>query len=262
MRTPVRHAGDPMSARDNLTRYICLFHDTSRGHAAVQALAEAGFPPSSVSTLERNDIASDADFADRLSALGAPDRDVTHLRDGVARGGIVISLEASEDQDEVIEKIFHHYTADKIDEADLQPSAPYAATLTADVSAASQAVIPIVEESLVVGKREVDRGGVRVFARTVAQPVSESVSLHQERVSVERHAVDRRLTEADFPAGAQEIELTSTDEVPVVQKVSRVVEEVRVGKIDTEHTETVQDSVRHTEVDVEPLEGGSTRDRL
>ena len=47
-------------------------------------------------------------------------------------------------------------------------------------------------------------------------------------------------------------------EKAVVSKSARVVEEVVVGKQASEHTETISDSLRHTEVEVERLDGGST----
>jgi uncharacterized protein (TIGR02271 family) len=121
---------------------------------------------------------------------------------------------------------------------------------------AGEQVIPVVEEELVVGKRQVERGGVRVYSHVVSEPVSESVSLHDERVVVDRHAVNRPATEADF-TDAGPIEVRATGEEAVVGKTGRVVEEVVVGKTATDRTETVQDSVRHTEVDVEPVNTGN-----
>jgi hypothetical protein len=47
-------------------------------------------------------------------------------------------------------------------------------------------VIPVVEEELHVGKREVSGGRVRVRSYTVETPVQEQVSLREEHVSVER----------------------------------------------------------------------------
>jgi hypothetical protein len=47
--------------------------------------------------------------------------------------------------------------------------------------------------------------------------------------------------------------MTETVEEPIVRKQARVVEEVVVSKDVVEHTETVRDTVRRTEVDVEPL---------
>ena len=131
-------------------------------------------------------------------------------------------------------------------------AAPIAET-TSSV-AASEAVIPIAQEQLVVGKREVDRGGVRVYRRTVEEPVSDTVDLHSERVALEYREVNRPATEADINAGAQEIDLVETSEVPVVQKVARVVEEVHVGKVASDRTEVINDSVRHTEVEVEQID--------
>ena len=47
-------------------------------------------------------------------------------------------------------------------------------------------VIPVVEEQLRVGKREVARGGARVRSYMVETPVNEQVRLREEHVSVER----------------------------------------------------------------------------
>jgi len=51
--------------------------------------------------------------------------------------------------------------------------------------------------------------------------------------------------------------VTETAEEPVINKQARVVEEIRVGKDVTERTETVRDTVRHTEVETENLGRGS-----
>jgi uncharacterized protein (TIGR02271 family) len=114
--------------------------------------------------------------------------------------------------------------------------------------------IPVVQEELKIGKREVQRGGVRVFSRVVETPVNESVNLREEHVSVERHAVDRPLTAGDKTAfKEQSIEMREKSEEAVVQKSARVVEEVVVGKQATQRQQNIKDSVRHTEVQVESL---------
>jgi uncharacterized protein (TIGR02271 family) len=119
--------------------------------------------------------------------------------------------------------------------------------------------IPIIEENLEVGKREVVRGGVRVRSRIVERPVEESLRLREESVRVERNPVNRTATSADLAnfEGTQ-IEMTESAEVPVVSKEARVVEEVSLGKEVTERTETISDTVRKTEVDVDNIEGTST----
>ncbi len=251
-------------AVDEITRYICLFHDAKRAHAVVSALEASGVAPGSVTTLDGNNEAR-SDKAS-LTELGVPERDVRHLQDGLQQGGVVVSLLAPESRSDEIERIFHKFSAAKIDETDLQSAEPVAAALATAPLATKPAatedvgnmVIPVAEETLVVGKREVERGGVRVFRRTVEEPVSESVSLHDERVVLEHRSVDRPATDADVRAGSQEFELIETTEVPVVEKTSRVVEEVRVGKVESDRTEVIRDSVRHTEVDVESIDGKET----
>jgi uncharacterized protein (TIGR02271 family) len=111
-----------------------------------------------------------------------------------------------------------------------------------------------VQEDLAVGKRGFQRGGVRVYSRLVETPVEENVRLRDERVYVDRQPVDRPVTANDLKGKQnQVIEVKEYAEEPVVEKRARVVEEVRVGKDVAERTETVRDSVRHTEVNVERL---------
>lgn len=120
--------------------------------------------------------------------------------------------------------------------------------------------IPIIEETLQVGKKVVETGGVRVRSRIVEKPVEESLRLREEYVRVERNPVDRVATTADL-ANFQEgtIELVQHTEIPVVAKESRVVEEVSLGKEVEHREETIRDTVRNTEVDVEKIESDKTK---
>jgi uncharacterized protein (TIGR02271 family) len=123
-----------------------------------------------------------------------------------------------------------------------------------DTGAARSAAIPVVEERLKVGKREVQRGGVRVYSHVVETPVSENIGLREEHVNVERHKVDQPLSPSDTAAfREQEIEMRETAEEAVVEKSARVVEEVVVGKQVSERQQQIKDTVRHTEVQVEQL---------
>lgn len=113
-------------------------------------------------------------------------------------------------------------------------------------------VIPVVREELEVGKRELDLGAVRVFARTVEKPVTETVELREQHASIERRPVDRVATAADMNAFQESsIEIRETAERAVVNKSARVVEEVTVGTAATTKQETVSDTVRNTVVDVQ-----------
>ncbi len=112
-----------------------------------------------------------------------------------------------------------------------------------------------ISEHLKVGKRSVARGGVRVFSRMVETPVEETVRLREEHVDVQRRAVDRPATEADFAAFKEgSMEVREMSEEAVVSKEARVVGEVDIGKTVTERDETVRDTVRETRVEVEQLD--------
>ena len=114
--------------------------------------------------------------------------------------------------------------------------------------------IPVIQEQLKVGKREVQRGGVRIYQHVVETPVNETVDLREEHVNVERHAVDRPLDPADIGAFKETtIELRENAEEAVVEKTARVVEEVVVGKQVSERQQQISDTVRRTEVEIEQL---------
>ena len=107
--------------------------------------------------------------------------------------------------------------------------------------------VPVIEEELQVGKRAVRRGGVRVYSHVVDQPVEESVELREERVTVNRRAVDRPVERGELSGlRDQSIEVQEVTEEPVVQKRARVREEVVVGKETKTRTEKVRDTVRRT----------------
>lgn len=122
--------------------------------------------------------------------------------------------------------------------------------------------IPVIEEDLRVGKREVNTGRVRVVSRVTERPVEETVNLHEEHAHIERRPVDRAASTSElnsFKAGS--IEIQETAEEVVVEKSARVVEEVTVGKESSDRQETVRDTVRRTDVDVETERDSLDRDK-
>ena len=119
------------------------------------------------------------------------------------------------------------------------------------LAAGQDDVIPIYEERLKVGKRDVSHGRVRLRSYVIETPVQEQVSLHSEHVEVDRRPVDRAVTSADVAFQDRTIELDEYAEEAVVSKDVRVTEEIGLRKVAQERTETVSDKVRHTEVEIE-----------
>jgi uncharacterized protein (TIGR02271 family) len=116
-------------------------------------------------------------------------------------------------------------------------------------------VIPVVEEELHVGKRDVSRGRVRIHSHVIERPVHEQVELREERVHVERRPVSGSMQAgtADRDALFKErtIEMEERAEEAVVSKEARVKEELVIRKDVDQRAETISDTVRSTEVEVE-----------
>jgi uncharacterized protein (TIGR02271 family) len=229
---------------------IGLFDDHREAQPIVHALVDDGFRREDIRTLTRQEEAS----VGTLSAHGVPEAEAQAYAEAVRRGGAVVLVDAADDRANQAVAIMERSpavdreTRTGADAARERGRAGAREVETGDVK------VPVVEEELHVGTQQVQRGGVRLYTRVTERPVEETVRLRDETVHVERHPVDRPATEADVAAAKEgTIEVTETDEEAVIAKQARVVEEVVVRKDVQEHTETVRDTVRRTEVEVEPV---------
>ena len=127
--------------------------------------------------------------------------------------------------------------------------------ILADHAGSAVRSVPIVEEELSVSKARSANGGVRVTSRVVETPVEETVTLTTETVGVKRHAADRVLGEDEAAAIFKEktVEMMGTQEEVEIHKQARVVGEVEITKEVEAHQQTVKDTVRKTEVEVEEV---------
>ena len=269
---------------------VGLFEDRAHAQAAMNELIAQGFVKEHIDISNRRFAETDADdnyvidetTNDRSTGDGIGDRitnffnslfgdDETTARNYANAAGdadAILTVQVdSEERAETAREIFDRHDAMDVDE---HGSSTYGATGRTGASAAGanvdnktnledRATIPVVKEELNVSKREVERGGARVRSRIIDRPVEENVRLREEHVVVNRRPVDREITDADLKSFRPgEMELTERAEVPVVGKEARVVEEVEIGKNVTEHDETIRDTVRSTDVDVERFDDKST----
>ncbi|HVG19157.1 MAG TPA: YsnF/AvaK domain-containing protein [Blastocatellia bacterium] len=272
---------------------VALFDDYGDAQEAVNQLISEGFRREDVNIMantaggadrgygggSRTDDDDDKGFGEKISnffssMFATDDDDRDRYSEAVRRGGTVVTVNAEEDLADRATAILERFDPVDIDERAEQyregghtrfdaSAPPYTAEETARerdsysnrAGKQGEIRVPVVEEDLEVGKREVRRGGVRVYNRMTETPVEKDVHLREEHVSVERRPVDRPVSEADFDS-LQEgtIEVTETAEEPVIAKRARVAEEVVINKEVNERTETVRDSVRRTDVDVEELD--------
>jgi uncharacterized protein (TIGR02271 family) len=194
------------------------------------------------------------------------DYDRAGYEQALGTGHVLLRVEAQEDQFDMIADVLERHSSVDVHRqaGNTRAYAAAASGTAASGTAASGAgtaqadAINVVEEELKVGKRRILRGGVRIYSRVVEEPVQETVTLQDERVRVERRPVNREANAADLKAGQEQvIEVEEFAEEPVISKEARVVEEVLIGKETSQKTETVRDSVRHTEVDVEQTPGSA-----
>lgn len=245
-----------MSNPNDRTTLVSLFHTDEQATKALSDLRTAGIPQQSIQTLGgvSRSSAPEQSLA-TLKTLNLPAKDLQILSEGLKSGGTLIVVRAEEAYADKAEDVFERHHANQIDERSIATQSKVPATQAKRATATTaDAVIPIVEEELVVGKRKVERGGVRVFSRVVETPVEEEVVLREEHATVERHAVNRPISEADFDKlQNQSIEVHEMAEEAVVGKTARVVEEVYVGKETTDQTQQVKDTIRKTQVEVEQV---------
>jgi stress response protein YsnF len=274
---------------------VGVFDSMDEAQEAREALLSAGFDDDQVHVQSHASYATeggaDTDLSDRTDRqdghresqgfmasvgrffsdlFGGEDEHASHYSEAVRRGATVVTVDASderrvEDARETlaragavdIEKRAQAWREEGYQSFD--PAAqPYSAE---EAQAERQKVLPVIREELEVGKREVDLGVVRVHARTETRPVREEVQLREQHADIERRQVDRPATEADLKAfGEGSIEVRETAERAVVSKTARVVEEVSVGTDTSTRTETVEDQVRNTVVDVDKVGGSRDMD--
>ncbi len=251
-----------------MTKTITAFFDTTaQAEQAAQDLAtKVGGVRGEVYDTKRSG---------ELSRLSIPGEDMATFNEGIRRGGTVLHAQVPDHQFDAAADVLERDGAVDIDEreaawrkegwtgAAAQPTTGHgAATGTARTSGEEER-IPIVEERLSIGKRETAHGRVRIRSYVVETPVQEQVALREEHVNIERRPVDRPVAAGDDAFRERTVEATESAEEAVVGKEARVTEEVVVRKRAEERTETVSDTVRRTEVEVEDERGktGTTERR-
>jgi uncharacterized protein (TIGR02271 family) len=256
-----------------------VFDDYDDAERARDGLVSAGFGRDRVQiTPERSSWGSgDATWGGRaeqpgglrgfFAALfggGDDDESHGHYSEAVRRGSVVVTLTLQDDsQIAGATEILEECGAIDVDErVERWKAAGYtgydaqAQPLTRDEIQRDRETLQVMREDLKVGKRAVERGAVRVHRRITETPVQEQVTLNEEHAVVERRPVDRPASAADLAAFKEgEMEIRETAEEPVVSKSARVVEEVSIGKEASQRTETVSDTVRRTDVEVERTGG-------
>jgi len=265
---------------------VGLFDSFDDAQGAVDELKQNGFDRSQIQI--ENEAKGESSFrttgeasysvnglSSHLVSAGLPMGDAESYVEGVRRGGTLVIVTAQDDMaTKAYDILGRHETVDLDERMGTWKTTGWTGAsdvgmkekTTAVRSEAAvqlkegQKVLPVIEEEMMVGKREVGKGGLRAYSRTTEVPVEEKVHLREETVHVERRPVDRAVTDADLSRMRDTtVEVRATAEEAVVNKQARVVEEVVIGKDVQNRTQTVRDTVRRTDVEVEKLEGAEVK---
>jgi len=244
-----------------MTRTITAMYDSRQeAEAARSQLESSGLSSGDISIIDQgasgmSDSSVQGDGGEHRGFFGAlkdmfmPDQDRHAYSEGIRRGGFLLSARVEEDRaDEAVRLLDSSSAVDFDSREDEWRQSGWDAQPMMD---SGETTIPLAEEQLRVGKREVERGSVRVRSYVAETPVHEQVSLREERVDVERRPVNETLRGDGDVFREREIEMTERGEEAVVGKETIVTEEVTLRPQTEERVEQIDDTVRHTEIDVD-----------
>lgn len=268
-----------------MSRTITALFDTrADAEAGKQRLIAAHVDASNINIQDQSNMGSDYSTHQDRGVWGStknaflPDEDRHTYEEGLRRGGVLLTADIDGDDAGAAVKALESADSVDIDEragkwrsegwggaAATAGAASTGASSTGKSSTGSASFasddtrrdvageerIQLAEEQLVVGKREVEHGGVRVRSYVTERPVHEQISLREERVNIERRPVDQAVSTDTNLFQERSIDMTATAEEAVVGKTARVTEELVVSKTADNRVETIDETVRKTEVDID-----------
>ncbi len=246
---PDRHEPQhELRRRPMTTTVIGLYQTPEPARRARGELTKNGCPAGSIQLFDTHH----KDMVRKLADLGIDEEDGEAFSGAVAKGAAVIAVEVEDERAEDIRALLEETDAHAVDAySDVNEE-------EADKRGREKKTLPEVEERVQIGKRRVVRGGVRASTHVTEQPVEKRLNLEEEKVRVRHREADRELSPEEAERAFEEtsVEMTETAEEAKVRKAARLIGEVELSKTTTERQETVQETARKTEVDVEKIETG------
>jgi uncharacterized protein (TIGR02271 family) len=251
---------------------VAAFDTDAHAQSAAEALKAGGFHADDISVFDKNRVGlRQPGLWQRMFGGGLHEHEADVYNQTLERGGVVLSVRVPDAEVAHATGILDiHRPIDVHDRAlttGIAPAsrveaaaasiaaAPLAAVQTVAVSPrlaeAHDEVLRLAEEQLEVGKRMVETGKTRVRRFVTEREVAADVTLHEEHADVIRRAVTDPKYIGEIDWADSTIEVVETAEQALVSKTARVVEEVGLRKIGSDHVETVHDKIRRQQVEIE-----------
>ncbi|HXW55600.1 MAG TPA: YsnF/AvaK domain-containing protein [Candidatus Cybelea sp.] len=256
-------------------KIVTVYNTVDKAKEALRVLQASGFHPDEISVMDRNALGNaptqEAGFWRRLFGGNVWEHEAEVYSRTLKEGGAILSLRVPHEEVARAMSILDvHGPVDVHEKAasyniPIPTTAKSLVTPPAVVKAAAAAavattrltdrdeVVRLAEEQLNVGKRLFEIGTTRIRRYVIEKPVEAQVTLHEEHTEVARRAITDPAYVKDIDWTDRMIEVTETTEQPVVTKTARVAEEVVIRKKGSDRVETVRDTVRRQELDVERI---------
>ena len=249
---------------------VTMFSTVAQAEGAKRNLQKAGFHENDIDIISGERLRKEGhevrhpSLWQRLFGDKVDDEQAGTYEEALAAGGVVLTLRADEEQLPRAMGILDAHddhpqpgaadlgaleTLPSADEQKLNRTDAVRTALTGDES--EEDILRLAEERLEVGKRLVSEGSTRVRRYTVTDRVSENISLQEQHADIFRRPLDNAVTPEGVDWSEKTVNIEESHEQPVINKTAHVKEEVVVRKDVNERTETVSDSVRRQEVDIE-----------
>jgi len=230
---------------------IALFNDRDEAMRAYNTLQTEGFAKADLDILTNDDKDDEPKLANMRKYVPAPDADV--YLEGVRQGGTIITANVVESAVTRVAEIMSGFNMVNIKKRASEWQIGSANNYTLTEPGRNSNVLEVVEEELEVGKEEVERGRMRIYSVVKEREVETQVGLRDETITVKRRPVNRSVSLNQDLFKERSFEMVEVDEIAKVSKTARVVEEVFLDKEVVEKMETIRETLRRQDVEIEEV---------
>lgn len=243
-------------------RIVALYDKAEKAHEAAGALEHLGFNSNDISISDgeflRGKDVRDRNIWQRLLGRGVSDQESTTFHQTISSGGAVLTLRTPGTEVERAMRILNVHGRMSLGDTPTSTQTPTSQRASAPATESSRVnpgeeeeVLRLAEEQINIGKRQVATGKSRIRRFVTERPVEQQITLHEEHCEVARREVTDPKLINDIDWKDRTIEVTETAEQPVVTKTARIAEEVVIRRQGSDHVETVRDTVRRQQLEVE-----------
>jgi len=247
-------------------KVVTAYDSVDKAKNAMKVLQNSGYDASDLSIIDSSALKThDTDHVGlwrRMFGQNVWDHEAAVYGDTIDKGGAVLVARVPDDEVartmtllDAHKPLDVHDAAAKIGETVPVEAKALVTPPIAKADAKDPDTLRLAEEQLTVGKRLFETGTTRIRRFVTERPVEQQVSLHEEHAEVVRQAISDPDFVADIDWSDKAYEVTETAEQAVVSKSARVVEEVTLRKTGSDRMETVKDTVRRQQVEVEKVPG-------